>query len=442
MNLIRQNKIKNPRLASQVIDKPHQLGRYLGYKDLVQLHTDWIKYIWRTKEHSSIQAHRNSFKTTAIIIVGSILDLTFNWNDRISIIRKDFTSASDVAKIISRHIQGEKYQAFFYELFGFYPGIITDSSTKFEWDIKETQTPEGNIMPFGIGGSITGKHFDWILCDDIITIRDRISRVERNAVDEFIREIIANVIEPGKYVKFSGTPWHKMDTWRLLPIPLIFDVYSTGLKAFTPARIAEIKKYTTASLFAANYELKHISSDETIFQEPSYIKTWDTTIPLFGHIDAKYQGSHTGAFTIMGPKPDGRIQAIGFKFDRHIEEEYTKLMSLWRKYRCGTVSLELNADKGYAARDLNTRGMFTRTYSEHENKHVKIIQNLKKYYSLIDWHEDTDPEYIAQIMDYIEGQEPDDCADSAASCIRENRLITNSSIITSAEEYEDTAYRE
>lgn len=420
--------INNPDLARQIIRNPHILGRYLGYKDLTPLHSEWIKYIWRSNKHVSLQAHRGSYKTTSIIVVGSIANMMFNWNDRTAIIRKDFTSASDVVKVISRHIQSDRFQALFHGIFGIYPRIVIDSLIKLEWNLKDTKTPEGNVMPFGIGGSITGKHFDHILCDDIITIRDRLSKAERNAVDEFVREVVANVIDPGKFVKFSGTPWHKQDTWRLLPTPLVFDIYTTGLKAFTPERIEEIKKFTTRSLFAANYELKHVASDDVIFSEPTMTDVWDMTLPTYGHIDAKYQGDHTGAFTIMSPKPDGRIQAIGFIFYDHINREYANLVSKWNRYRCGTTYLELNADKGYAARDLSALGMVTKAYDETENKHVKILQNLKKAWDLIDWHEDTDPEYLSQILDYVEGQKPDDCPDSAASCIRQAGLLIDNSV--------------
>lgn len=441
LNVAIEKKLRNPELARKIIHKPHTLGRYLGYKDLDGLHSEWIKYMWRSQNHVSLQAHRGSYKTTSVIIVGGLVNLTFHWNDRTSVIRKDFTSARDVVKVIGRHIQGQKYQALFHELFGVYPRLVIDSSAKIQWDMKDSETPEGNFMPFGIGGSITGKHFDHIFCDDIITVRDRISKAERDAVDEFVREVMANVIDPGKFVKFSGTPWHPMDSWRILPPPLLYDIYNTGIKAFTQERIEEIRKTTTRSLFAANYELKHTASEDQIFGEPHMTKDWDMTLPTYGHIDAKYQGSHTGAFTIMSRKPDDRIQAYGHIFYRHIDQEYSSLVSRWKRFRCGTVSLELNADKGYAARDLSIHGMLTRSYHEKDNKHVKIIQFLKKHWDIIDWHEDTDPEYLAQIMDYIEGQEPDDCADSAASCLRESGVYRSITSGYTAEEYSND-YRE
>lgn len=442
MNLVvEKTKIKNPDLARKIIQQPHLLGHYLGYRKLRPLHSEWIKYIWNSKKHVSLQAHRGSYKTTSIIVVGSILKLTFNWNNRIAIIRKDFPSSSEVLQVISRILQSERYQALVFELFGIKPKLVIDSAHKIQWDWKQDESPEGNVNSYGIGGSITGRHFDDILCDDIITLRDRISKAERTTVDDFVREIIANVIDPDKYVKFSGTPWHKQDTWRLLPEPLIYDIYSTGLEAFTPERIREIRQYTTSSLFSANYELKHVASEDVIFDDPSFQIGWDLSLKTQGHIDAKYQGKHTGAFTMMAKKSDGRIQAVGFIFHKHINEEYDRLVEKWKKYRCGTVHMELNADKGYASRDLAKLGMITSTYDEKENKHVKIVQNLKKHWHLIDWSEDSDPEYINQILDYVEGQEPDDCADSGASCIKRSGIMNSIISLEAVEDNQDDYYK-
>ena len=36
----------------------------------------------------------------------------------------------------------------------------------------------------------------------------------------------------------------------------------------TPKKLEEIKKSMTPSLFAANYELRHIASDDVIFDNP------------------------------------------------------------------------------------------------------------------------------------------------------------------------------
>ena len=71
-------------------------------------------------------------------------------------------------------------------------------------------------------------------------------------------------------------------------------------------------------------------------------------------------------------------------------------------------------------------------YHESMNKFVKISTYLRKHWKNIVWFEETDPEYINEILDYSEFAEHDDSPDSAASLIRKlekkssglNRKIT------------------
>jgi hypothetical protein len=430
----------NKTLAKSIINNPHKLGHYFGYNLLSEIHSKWIRDCWFNPEDNSLQAHRGSYKTTSIMVVGSIWWLFFHFDDRIAIVRKDFTAASEVLQVISSILKSEKCHVLFKEIYGFDYEVIEDTQSGLTWSLKKTATVQGNVSAYGMGQDMTGKHFDRMLLDDVITIRDRLSKTEREKTKIYIQDIRANVIDPGKPIIFSGTPWHKADAWTILPPPKQYNIYTAGIEKFTDKYIKYLRSITTSSMFAANYELRHVASDDAFLPEPTYCK-FDYSLNTVGHIDAKYSGNHTGAFTMMSKKPDGRVQATGFLFTRHINEEYENIKKLWLKYRCGTVHLESNADKGYAARDLQAIGVLTRSYAEHENKFVKIVQNVKPNWSKIDWDEDTDPEFLNQVMDFQEGQEPDDAIDSISSLIRESGIFRTVGGGVSVGEYEDN-YKE
>lgn len=57
-------------------------------------------------------------------------------------------------------------------------------------------------------------------------------------------------------------------------------------------------------------------------------------------------------------------------------------------------------------------------YHESMNKFVKISTYLKKHWTSILFIQDTDPEYINEILDYTENAAHDDSPDSLASIIR------------------------
>jgi phage terminase large subunit-like protein len=53
------------------------------------------------------------------------------------------------------------------------------------------------------------------------------------------------------------------------------------------------------------------------------------------------------------------------------------------------------------------------------NKHIKISTYLKENWGKVLFLDATDPEYIAEILDYTEHAAHDDCPDSLASAIRQ-----------------------
>ena len=63
--------------------------------------------------------------------------------------------------------------------------------------------------------------------------------------------------------------------------------------------------------------------------------------------------------------------------------------------------------------------MLPKLYQEKQNKYVKISTYLRREWKNIYWLEETDRDYINQILDYTENAEHDDCPDSAASLIRQ-----------------------
>ena len=130
------------------------------------------------------------------------------------------------------------------------------------------------------------------------------------------------------------------------------------------------------------------------------------------------------ALTLMC-KHNKQLHAKGFLFTRNIEDCYNKLVDIMILHRAKMVYLEDNSDKGLAATQFRKgdkesgRPPFPAVdYHESENKHIKILAYLYKPWKNIYWARDTDPEYLNQIIDYEEGEEPDDCPDSAATLCR------------------------
>ena len=410
------------RLLEDLYYHPHKLGWLLGYDKLTELHSEWIKYLFDSPGGTIpvLQAHRGSYKTTALV-VGLIRDLIFHPNRTHAVIRKSYTDAQKILNEVQAHFGKEELNKVF-ALFGVDdPKGDTWTKDAFNISTRKKISKERNIECYGIDTAITGSHHDIIHLDDIVTLDDRISKVKRQATIERYYEYV-NIVLTKKHgiISVSGTPWHRKDAFSVMPDPLKYSIHNINPKILTETQIAAIKKIQPPSLFAANYELQHINTEGALFTNPTY---GDFQILLPGaiaHLDAAYDGDHTCALTIMTKRPDGFYQAKGWVYPGNVKDWLPFIVKTCKQYRVKMLHNESNPDKGYTADKLRQMGLAVHSYAELQNKDIKIATQLYHVWSRIIWDTNIDPEYMTQILDWMEGQEPDDAPDSAASLIRES----------------------
>ena len=291
-----------------------------------------------------------------------------------------------------------------------------DSAYEIQTNLTTTLKGASQLTGLGINTSITGKHADIVITDDIVNVNDRISQAEREHTKVAYMELVNIKNRGGRFIN-TGTPWHKEDAFTLMPPPEKFDCYSTGL--ISPEKLKSIKSQMSSSLFAANYELKHIADEDALFPESPVFYEGDDN-PLadgVAHIDAAYGGEDSTALTIARRQGDV-IYMFGYVWHCHVDVVMEKILELCRKYQCAPIMCESNADKGYLAKEIKAKGYPVRTYTEHENKYMKIATYLRKWWTHIQWMKETSREYITEVMDYSIDAAHDDCPDSAACLCR------------------------
>lgn len=406
------------RIILDIKNNPHYLGYIAGKTKLTSLHSEWIKYIWETTAFRSLQAHRGSYKSTAVVVIGVIWWLLFHPDDRIAIVRKTFTDAADAVSTIAKIMADTKIREIFKIVHREYPEFVTRRKEKIEFSFKKTRTNEGSVEAFGLDAAFTGRHFDRVILDDVITQKDRVSRAERERTKQIIYEIQTNVIDPGKPVSYVGTPWHKDDAWTICPKPAKYSIYDCDI--LFEEDLAKLKKLTTPSLFAANYLLVHMADDKMLFSDPQWGE-WQThgIERVFAQVDAAYDGDHYCALTIMARRWDGKIQAVGFAYPGNIKTWAEEASDIMRRYRVKKLFNETNPDKGYTADLFRRFGVVVEEYDENMNKHAKIGTYLFEAWPDLIWTPETDYVYMSMITDYMEGQDLDDAPDSAASLCRQ-----------------------
>lgn len=395
-------------------EQPYKFGHMLGFKDLGTLHNHWIREMLTAKEDRTLQAHRNSYKTTCVSIALALIMILLP-NMRTLFCRKTDTDVKEIVKQVRNILLHPKTQYFVQCIWGKRLELTVDNATELSTNLTTDIKGTSQLVAVGTQSSVTGKHYDYIFTDDIINIKDRASRAEREKTKTFYEEL-NNVKKLGTGRIFNtGTPWHQNDAFEIMPPAEKYDCYSTGI--MTEEMIAEKKERQTKGVFAANYELRHVASDDVLFTDPKTNASREMAMQGESHVDAAYYGEDWTAYTTMAIH-DGKYYVYGRCWRKHIDDVEAKIVEIQKEMKAGKMHMELNADKGYAAKQFRADGLRVATYHESQNKYIKISSHLKSEWPDVIFVEGTDPKYIEQICDYNEDAEHDDCPDSLASLIR------------------------
>ena len=408
---------------------PYKFGKAVGFTKLTPLHNQWIKMMVSGLGDVTLQAHRGSYKTTSVSLALAILMILYP-NKKIAFFRKTDTAVKEIIIQTRKILEHPVTQVFIFAIWR--TNIVFTKNSATELNTNLTNDPRGVSQLTGVGtkSSITGKHYDIIFTDDIVTLIDRISKAERESTKLFYQEL-RNLINRGGRIINTGTPWHNEDAFTLMPNIQKYDCYQTGL--IGAEELEAIKKSMTASLFAANYELKHIADEDVLFSNPALGADITLVNNGISHVDSAYYGEDYTAFTIVAIH-DGKFYVYGKCWRKHIDDCMDEIVSLYGVFLCSKIFTENNADKGYSAKEMKKRGLRVVTYHEDMNKYLKISTYLKGDWDNIVFVDGTDPEYISQILDYNEDAEHDDCPDSLSSLIRKMKKKRERN--TEAKEYQ------
>lgn len=394
--------------------RPFEFGHILGFGKLTTMHNEWIKEMTYGTEDHTLQGHRSSYKTTCLSIALALIMILLP-NIRTLFMRKTDDDVKEIIKQVKNILLNPKTMHLVFCIYGVTLKLTVDNSTELSTNLTTDIKGTSQLVGIGSGSSLTGRHYDRIFTDDIVNVKDRTSRAERERIKAVYQELI-NIKNKGGRIFNTGTPWHKEDAFILMPAPEKWDCYKTGI--FTKEELEQRRASMSPSLFAANYELKHIASEDVIFANPQTGAAIEKIINAkLCHIDAAYGGEDYTAFTIAR-KEDGKYYVLGKMWHKAVDECTDEILAIKQKYLIQKTYCETNADKGYLAKALREKGDRVITYAETMNKYIKIVTHLKGDWPNIIFVEGTDPEYIDQILDYNEFSEHDDAPDSCACMMR------------------------
>lgn len=400
-------------------ENPHIISWILGKDNHSQVHSEWIRFIWGTGKSVSLNAHRGSYKSTAIALIGSIWYMLFHPEVRICLVRKTYEDAAKGVNAIAQMMESPEIRELFRFAHGEYPEFRMRREGRIDFTFRKSKTPEGSVTGLGLNGNFVGKHFDFILADDISTIKDKLSRAEREFTKVMWRELITNIVDPGKPCCYIGTPWHP-DGVESLITPRKYSINDVSI--LTPEQIAEKKANCTPSEWAANYLLEFAPAENAPFREPLWGDwlTRDIESPV-AHLDAAYGGADACALTIMARRASQEIQAVGFLFPGSIKDWAPTVWEKMKLYRAKKLYCEKQSDRGYTAMLMKAQGASVHEYDENMNKQHKIQTYGSEIWDRLIWSKDTDDRYMTQITDWTYDSKDHDDAPDSMSCLSKLR---------------------
>ena len=394
-------------------ERPAKYGHMLGFNNLTEIHNNWIKDMLLGAGDITKQASRGTYKTTCVSISLALYIILLP-NIKTMFMRKTDADVKEVIKQVQKILADPHTLYIVKSIYGIDLKQTVQSSSEIVTNLTTGVKGTPQLLGIGSKASITGKHFDRIFTDDIVNIDDRTSKAERERT-KLVYQELHNIKNRGGRIINTGTPWHKEDCFSIMPEPEKWDCYKIGL--FTKEQLKEIKSSMLPSLFACNYELRHIASENVIFTDPQ--AGGDPAMCEQGlmHLDSAFYGEDYTAWTVMNVH-DGKFYVYGKMRRKHVDECYDAIKADYERFKCGKLWNEDNADKGMVAKELKKQGVRTAVYHESMNKYLKIVTYLKAIWKDVIFAEGTDEEYIKQICDYYEDAEHDDAPDSAASLAR------------------------
>ena len=404
------NKIE---FARAIYKHPEKVGVSVGFKDLTEIHGEWIReMVWGDSDYT-LMAHRAAYKSSCLAVAISLM-MVFYPTKNIIFLRKADNDVSEMIRMVNKILKSQILIDICAVLHGVSLELTEEASDHISTSLWTSPMGASQLLGIGIKSSITGKHSEIVITDDICNVSDRISKAERDRTKLQYQEL-QNIRNRGGRIINLGTKWHKDDVFTLMDNIHIYDYKRTGL--ISDEQLKKIKESMTASLFACNYELKIITSDDVIFDnpqtgaDPSEVEQGDC------HIDAAYGGEDFSAFTIV--KKRGNIFYVyGRLWQKNIDDCLDEIQKLRAQFNAGKIYCEDNGDKGYLAKELRNRGERAIIYHENMHKFIKITTYLKAEWENVKFVAGTDKAFIDQICDYNENAEHDDAPDSLASQIR------------------------
>jgi len=198
---VRRQVIENSRIDILAVE-------VLGYQ-IEPFHRALQRHMLRHKQTLHL-AFRGGGKSTVLTVVGAVFDMIRNPNVRVCIASKTEGHAKKILSEVKQHLEQNED---FTRIFGNLVGDDKWNETEIIVSTRSRPAKEPTVFAVGIGGQVTGSHFDVIYGDDLVDEDNSRTKHGRTRTKTWYYTALDPTLEPDGRRHIIGTRYHYDDLY-------------------------------------------------------------------------------------------------------------------------------------------------------------------------------------------------------------------------------------
>lgn len=345
----------------------------LGQTVAPRLHRRIIEHQFRHRPNLSL-VYRGAGKTTVGTVAKAIHYVLCDRNARILIASKTAANASDFLKEIKGHFESNELLI---EIFGDFVGSTRWDNTAIEVAGRSRPSKEPTINTVGVEGAIASKHYDAIICDDLVDEENSRTKGQRERMIDWHYKVLLPTLRPPHPdvwyrgdLHYLGTRFHYEDLYghlqekqndgtggelagKTLIIPALDENGNTPWPEMHPPEWFEEKKRSYGLIrFKSQYECNtdamkgHIFAydDMQVLKEEDFPAADDVATYMGIDLAIGQEEQHDMfAVVVIGKSEAGIFIMDFFEGQLRFAEQTEKIVKLAKQWKPARTFIEANA---------------------------------------------------------------------------------------------------
>lgn len=308
------------------------------------------------RDRSLVLAPRGFGKSTLMSVVRCVFEIVRNPDTRILLASNTQAQAETFVREVRGHIERSPI---FRALYG---DLIGPKWTDRELIVgaRRKIAKEPTIFATGVGGALVSRHFDLIVCDDIVDEENSRTETRRRKLRTWFFKVMLPCLEPEGRLGIVGTRYHYRDLYGHLmetgfvpSVTLIRAIDEEGKspwpKKFPVKRLEQIRREAGTVIFNAQYQNDTEAMKGAVFKE-KWLRFYDAvpeTLRIFQGVDlsiARHSGSDYFALVTIGVDEWENIYVLDcYQARLSFRRQTAAILERFRQFDPIKVAIESNA---------------------------------------------------------------------------------------------------